>query len=66
MTTNVNVDKEKYVTDVNVTFTPLEFLTMRKSLQYFIENNENTDDTVLAWDMYNTSMSFSMRGEIEI
>lgn len=58
MTTNVNVDKDKYVTDVNVTFTPLEFLVMKKSLQYFIENNENTDDTVIAWDMYNTSMSF--------
>jgi len=66
MITNVNVDKDKYVTDVNVTFTPLEFLVMKKSLQYFIENNENTDDTVIAWDMYNTSMSFNMKVDFNI
>ena len=61
MKTDVIVDKENYVTEVKVSFTPLEFLVMKKSLEYFIENNENTDDTVIAWDMCNTSMSLNMK-----
>lgn len=54
MKTDVIVDKENYVTEVKVSFTPLEFIVLRKSLEYFIENNDNVGDTVIAWGMYNS------------
>ena len=54
MKTNVIVDNKNYVTEVKATFTPLEFIVLKKSLKYFVENNDNVDDTVIAWDMYNS------------
>ena len=54
MKTNVIVDNENYVTEVKSTFTPLEFIVLRKSLEYFVENNDNVNDTVIAWGMYNS------------
>lgn len=54
MKTNVIVDNENYVTEVKSTFTPLEFIVLRKSLEYFVENNDNVYDTVIAWGMYNS------------
>lgn len=56
MKTNVVIDDENYVTEVKVTLTPLEFIVMKKSLEYFIENNDNVNDTVIAWDMCNNDM----------
>lgn len=54
MKTDVIVDKENNVTEVKVSFTPLEFIVLRKSLEYFVENNDNVGDTVIAWGMYNS------------
>ena len=62
MKTDVIVDKENYVTEVKASFTPLEFLVMKKSLQYFIENNDNVDDTVIAWGMYNSDAEIQVMG----
>ena len=61
MKVDVNVDKDKYVDEVKVVFTPLEFLVFKKSLQFFIENNENTDDTIIAWDMFNSKLDFNFK-----
>ena len=58
MKTNVVIDDENYVTEVKTTFTPLEFIVLRKSLEYFVENNDNNDDKITAWDMYNTSLKY--------